>query len=257
MYKPENIKELIRSNEAPYFNLKAKDHPYAKERFLFSNKKVKEMDLQKALNIFDQQLEMHAASPDQIFIIELASSASGAHGAGLLGPFEFKINGIANYPSNQQQNSMQGLGGIDSEMHAALNGLGTLYAKRDELIREQGKLDMERALFERDKREFEVTKQKELSELSGLKEKFESNSERIKHGAEKAIMKLYDAFIEKTDTQDSETIGAVVTEEPATVEEKAIEAIGEEIIAALDAGKVNMGVIQQISSSVKQILNNL
>lgn len=256
MYKPENIKDLIKTNEAPYFNLKAKDNPYAKERFLFSNKKVKDVDVVTALKMFDQQLEMHAASPDQIFIIELSSSASGAHGSGILGPFEFKINGVTTSQTFHQPN-MQGIGGLEVEMQSAVGSLGALYAKRDELIREQGKLDMERALFERDKREFEVNKQKELSELSGLKEKFESNSERIKHGAEKAFMKLYDAFMETTDEKEKETIGAVVVEEPATQEEKAIEAIGEEIIEALDAGKVNMSVIQQISAAVKQILNNL
>ena len=256
MYKPENIKDLIKLNEAPYFTLKAKDNPYKPERYLFSNKKVKDMDVEKALKMFDQQLEMHSASPDQIFIIELSSSASGAPGSGILGPFDFQLNGAKTSIPGSGGSSMNGLGGIDMEMQSAMGNLGAMYAKRDELIREQGKLDMERALFERDKEDFKAQKVKEMAELSGLREKFESNSERIKHGAEKAFMKLYDVFMESTDSKE-EPIGAVVVEEPATPEEKAIEAIGEEILEALDAGKINMNTIEQISAAVKQILNNL
>ena len=116
--------------------------------------------------------------------------------------------------------------------------------------------DDHRMRFERDKEDFKAQKVKEMAELSGLREKFESNSERIKHGAEKAFMKLYDVFMESTDSKE-EPIGAVVVEEPATPEEKAIEAIGEEILEALDAGKINMNTIEQISAAVKQILNNL
>lgn len=257
MYKPENIMDLIKLNEAPYFTLKAKDNPYKPERYLFSNKKVKDMDIEKSLKMFDQQLEMHSASPDQIFIIELSASASGAHGSGILGPFDFQLNGAKTTSiAGSGGLSMNGLGGMEMEMQSAMGSLGTMYAKRDELIREQGKLDMERALFERDKKEHEALKVKEMSELSGLREKFESNSERIKHGAEKAIMKLYDTFMETTDDKKDETIGAVVVEEPATPEEKAIEAIGEEILQGLDDGKVNMQIIEKIGAAVTNIILN-
>lgn len=256
MYKPETIKQLFKSNETPYFTLKAKDNPYKPERFIYSNKNIADVDLSLALKMFDTQLELHGENPDQIFIVEMYKTKTGSHSSGIIGPFEFQLKGAnIDQSMSPNQSGMQGISGMNDQVHNALGSLGAIYAQRDQYLRDLGKLDMERALFEQEKRQWAEKKKEEDTVLKVLKEKYESNSERVKHGLDKAFGKLLDNYLDMS-AEAPKQLGAVQEdEEPVSVEETKIHEIGQTLFNALDEGKINLQIINTISTEVNHRIN--
>ena len=238
MYKASDIKNIIQRNEMPYFTLKAKKNAYASEYPIYTNagSDKPNCELEKTLELFDAQLEMHQANPEQIFVIELSKTKSGSHGSGKSGPFEFVIDGQAVPQSNQHAGgtSLGAMQPMNEQVNSALGSLGQIYQQRDQFLRDQGKLDMERALFEQEKKQFAEEKKRELEELKVLREKYESNTERVKGGLEKAVLGLIDGTLNIKGTQTPSAPIAGLDEEPLSEIEEKMNDIFDEIGSKAD-----------------------
>lgn len=246
----------MEENNAPYFLLSAKDHKHAPERTIYSNRGQDGVDLKSGPAMFDKQLEIHGENPNQVFVVKFYRTKTGSHSAGELGPFEFQLAGADPQSQNQHQSgsSLNGVPGLSGQFNEAIGSLGALYGKRDELLLERGKLNTERALFDRDKKEFEEEKREFKKEIKELEAKFNSQSERVKAGAEKALYGLLDGYLKTGQVNGQPLAGTQAQEEPETEEMQRLNNFLNEIVDAAEEQEWTLQQVIEFENEVRELL---
>lgn len=242
MLNKEQIFNLIKGNKAPFWELFLKENFYEKPKLIckYDADELKEdadddTAAEASMSALMQVLSIYEGSPGLVFSIKIKPKKSSNQGT-VMGPFLFSLDNSPQNPRGYVPVPGQphiGLSGNPGQGIADVGGLGYIHKSQVEQMLETNrmanKVDMERALLERDKKDWEEQKKAEEEEL---KERFTEYSDVVsaaekagKKGVLKGAIEIMNAWV---DGKDLNTLGSVKNE--ATAEEKIIQPLIDAIL---------------------------
>ncbi len=186
MLKEEQIYHLIRSNEGVYWKLFLRENSYAKGQSIANyngdnlpKDVTNEARIESAIEALKNQLSIYKDVPGISFQITMRN-AKTASGDSILGPFNFIINDV---------NPEMPLGNVPGQMQLMNSGMVPKSQMESmlEIVTLKSTLQMERALFEREKREFEEDKKLAENELREQQKEYSKLFNAAKYGSQKGI----------------------------------------------------------------------
>ncbi|MCK4661351.1 MAG: hypothetical protein KAT68_00685 [Bacteroidales bacterium] len=190
MLTKNEIFELIKTNETPFWKLMlSKGYNTTVNIGSYNLENVGkdatiDEKVKKSCQALDFKLKIFDDAKDTKFAITM-SNAKTSNQDGILGPFEFVID--AEYKNNNQQfNNIEGLGYISSDRLSEMLSIE----------REKSKIELEKALLERDKRDMKKQLSLKDDELQGIISKNESGTEKLANVIVKAAEKGYSVLMD-------------------------------------------------------------
>lgn len=254
-------------NKAPLFKVEVQTSGYGNNKMLVSSNKDSSNDnlsvdesfqeLERFLKVYTNNFQ----NPGRFFITLFKNSK--ANNGGMYGPYLYE-NVPETTTEQQQGNPLQGVPfqspfDIDVLKQQYLGGLdlqSKMLEPRMEIEREKSQIMLEKVLLERDKKEFEEHKKRELEKLSGLEVEYTSKTNMAKKGAEKALW----SFIDKLIGGDEEIPSLAGTPEDTielTNEQKLIQSIAEHINNAYENGKLSYEEIELVGTVVAKTIKRI
>jgi len=234
----QQIYHLITSNEAPYLKLLMQHGAYGKPTVIatfnpddqIGEGKTIEEKIEASKKFINSQITVYEGNQDVFFQIMIRKSKS-ANQDSILGPFTFSLNNFNN-PAQPLGNIQQpGMFQID------MNNLGNLANSPLGLLLDAKSKEnqnyTERALLDRDKKDFEEEVKAKLEELKEKEAEYNSAVAATKKGVSKAIFSILEAWgvEEKTlgEIKGKVNEGTVPEEHKNTPEEDEVEILAKYI----------------------------
>lgn len=179
----KKIIEMIRTQEKPCWKLGYRSGYQVYPVHSFSNS---EAPIEESIASLNHQVSFFKESPTTVFSISFSKSPK-SNGEAVSGPFEF-VNSEDSGPGV----SVNGLGGMPVNASGWMSDLGGAIPRnymedRLALERDRTMIAIDRNNLENERKLFQEEKRKAEAEISKLKEKYESHSERAKNGVVMAL----------------------------------------------------------------------
>lgn len=267
MYSVEQVKAIIRKDGYPYWKLqskkgysqpteigqhmpavKGKKKPADDEEEI--EDKVSEKDIEGSIELLDATIALHCQIPDLTFIIRIYKNRT-ASGSGILGPFEFTLNG-------------QAQGNVISSTAHSVDHFGhyqRMLSEQMEVERQKNVIALDRLAFshEKEKALLELAKKEQelkeaIAENAELEKKYLSDIEVMKAAIEHKGMGLIREFM--TGKKETPSIGSVeagaVKPIPPTEQERLVE----EIAGAIHANVKDPDEIRVLGIAIHDFIKN-
>ena len=188
MLREEQILHLITSNNCPCWKLFLAPDRFTKEKIIanYNVENIKkdtkdESIIEGSINALQKQFDIYKDIPALIFSI-IIKPAPTSNGETVLGPFPFTLN---NNSGNGALNGMPGQNqNADMMGYIPKNQMSEMI----ELMAQKSAFLIEKALFERDRRDFEDDKKLAENELKDLEKKYSNIYNSANSGSKKGIM---------------------------------------------------------------------
>lgn len=248
------IKELMVLHNAPYYKLQFFENDWSRTPSNGgANTHQKDVSIDKAFEDLEHLVKVNGYNnPQMTFMVHLTETPSGNQGK-LYGPYKFKL---------AEGGSSSTLSGPETPSQT----LSGMLQPHIDLAKGAARNEVEKALMDRDRADFERDKAAWALEKAEKEKIFESKTEVARQGMEAAltgvlphILKgLGGMFGQGAAATAAPLAGAQEPEEaPSSEEEKRIFAIGDQIIGAFNEGYLTLEGIDMIATSVNNTLNHL
>lgn len=203
MLNKEQIFDIIQRNQCPYWKLMLKETPWSKAKVIADysadgmdeEKTSKEGQVEQSISALQANLAIYASAQGITFEI-IVRPTKTSNGEKVLGPFAFSLTGGdlsqsmpgAGLPVGGTLNGLPGAQAAPPAGYVSLGEVQNMLANS----REASRIDVERALLERDKKDWEEQKKAEEEELQEKYKEYsdvtEAAEKAAKRGARKALI---------------------------------------------------------------------